>query len=148
MEASELDVQTALDWADNLLTGVLITNRKDGRAQSSDVAFCVSGSEIWMMSQTPRDKVANIQRDPRVTFHVTSPKTMSYVSFGGTIEVSDPPGSLSDPAIDQLIRFVELTVDDSHEAPDWDEYRTSCVENGNRILTFSPNSAVGKIKPD
>ena len=39
-----IDLSTACAWANERKNGVLITIRKDGRPQSSDIAYVVDGS--------------------------------------------------------------------------------------------------------
>jgi PPOX class probable F420-dependent enzyme len=54
--------------------GVLVTLRKDGRPQLSNVNYAWYPEEqtIKVSTTDDRAKTGNMRRDPRVSFHVTS----------------------------------------------------------------------------
>ena len=50
-------------WASSRTLGVLVTLRKDGRAQSSDVVYAVIDGRICISLTSDRAKTHNMQRD-------------------------------------------------------------------------------------
>ena len=68
-----LDIDDTLLWATGRTPAVLITTRRDGSPQSSDVAFAVIDGEIVISVTGDRVKTANMRRDPRIIVHVTAP---------------------------------------------------------------------------
>ncbi len=75
--------------------------RKDGRPQSSDVHHAITDATIVFSVLPTRAKVFNIERDPRVVYHVSHEG--SYLSFDGTAIVSPVATETHGPAMDILI---------------------------------------------
>ena len=71
--------------------GVLVTLRKDGRPQLSNVNYAWYPEEqtIRVSTTDDRAKTGNMRRDPRVSFHVTSGDFWSYVVVDGHAELSE-----------------------------------------------------------
>jgi PPOX class probable F420-dependent enzyme len=65
--------------------GVLVTLRRDGRPQLSNVNYAWYPEEqtIKVSTTDDRAKTANLRRDPRASFHVTSGDFWSYVVVDG-----------------------------------------------------------------
>lgn len=138
-----MELETALAWATERKTGVLITLRKDGRAQSSDIAYTIADGRVVISLTTSRAKTANMRRDPRVVLHITEPDSWSYISFDGVVELSDVARSTDDATSDALVEYYEQVAGEPH--PDWAEYREAMVAEGRLLATFIPEKAVGQI---
>ena len=138
-----LDLDTACTWAAGHKTGVLITIRKDGRPQSSDITYIVDGQDFVISVTNSRAKTKNMIRDPRVVIHLTDPAAWSYVSFDGTVELSAPAAASDDDTTNQLVEYYR-TVAGEHD--DWDEYRAAMVADQRLIVRFTPTKAVGQIR--
>src|SRR4029078_6026819 len=84
--------------------GVLVTLRKDGRPQLSNVNYAWYPEEQTIMVSTTdaRAKTANMRRDPRVSCHVTSGDFWSYVVVDGHAELSEVAGRPHDAAVEEL----------------------------------------------
>lgn len=134
---------TALDWARDRRNAVLITLRKDGRAQSSDIAYSVEDGTFLVSVTDSRAKTTNMRRDPRVVLHMTDPASWSYLSFDGTVELLPTTTSVDDDTNDALVRYYEAVSGGPH--PDWDEYRRAMVDEGRLIVRFTPTSVVGQL---
>lgn len=143
MEIKPLELATGLDWAADVRGGVIITLRRDGRPQSSDVHHAVVDGRIQFSALPTRAKVFNIERDNRVVYHVTHEG--SYVSFDGTAEVSPIATETHGPAMDFLIDAYRAAANKEH--PDWDEFRQAMIKERRRVITVTPTSAVGLINP-
>ncbi len=139
-----IPVEAALRWAAGRTPAVLITIKRDGSPQSSDVAFVVIDDEIVISLTDGRAKTANIRRDPRVVLHITAPSDWSYVSFSGEAELSAVAAEPTDATVDELVRYYELVTGGPH--PDWDEYRAAMVAEGRLVARLRPTRAVGQIK--
>lgn len=53
--------------------GVLVTLRRDGRPQTSNVVYAVADRQVRVSVTQDRAKTRNLRRDPRVTLHVSTP---------------------------------------------------------------------------
>ncbi len=139
-----MELDTALNWASNRKHAALITLRKDGRAQSSDIVYLLQDGVFLISLTDSRAKTKNMRRDNRVVLHLTSPEEWSYLSFDGTVELGEVTTSMNDAANDALVRYYEDISGGPH--PNWDEYRAAMVEEGRFIARFTPASVVGQIK--
>ncbi len=137
-----ITVEQAIEWAGEHKHAVLITLRKDGRAQSSDIAYAVIDGAIVISLTATRAKTANMRRDPRIVLHLTDPASWSYVSFDGIAELGAVTNDPGDQAADDLVDYYR-TVAGEH--PDWDGYRAAMVAEQRQLLTVRPTSAVGQI---
>lgn len=137
-----MDIEQALTWACNRRTGVLITLRRDGRAQSSDIAFAVIDDQIKISVTHDRAKTRNIARDERVLMHITDPPSWSYVSIDTTAELSPVTQTVDDAAADELVE-VYRAVAGEHD--DWDEFRQAMVDEGRCVIRLTPQSVIGQI---
>lgn len=136
-------MQEALNWIDGRRTGVLITLRRDGRAQSSDVAYAVVDGTVKISVTADRAKTRNMGRDNRVVLHVTAPSDWSYVSLDGTVELTPVASSPDDATCDELVDYFRRVTGDEHS--DWDEYRRAMVDEGRLVARFTPTKATGQI---
>lgn len=137
-----MDVQQALDWASKRRVGTLITLRRDGRAQSSDITYWVRDSKVEISLTESRAKTRNMAADPRVVLHVSDPSTMSYVSLDGVAELSPTTERSGDATSDALVEYYRSVAG---EHPDWDEYRQAMIDEKRLIATITINTAVGRI---
>lgn len=138
-----MDIEAGLRWASERRNGVLITIRADGRPQSSDVSYYVDGDTIVISVTDSRAKTANLRRDPRAVFHVTEPKSWSYVSFDGTVELTPAAAEPDDATADALVEYYRTVAKEEHS--DWAEYRQAMVDEGRLLVRLTPTSAVGQI---
>ena len=138
-----MDIQTAIDWAGARSHAVLITLRKDGRAQSSDISYDLKDGVFRISLTTDRAKTRNMGRDPRVVLHLTERDSSSYLSFDGTVELTAPTTDPTDSTSDALADYFERVAGKPH--PDWAEYRQAMIDDGRMLALFTPSSVVGQI---
>jgi PPOX class probable F420-dependent enzyme len=138
-----IDINRALEWASGRRNGVLITLRKDGRAQSSDIVYAVIDGALCVSLTATRAKTANIRRDPRVVLHITDPASWSYVSFDGEAELGNVTRAPDDAAADDLVALYRAVANEDH--PDWTEYRNAMIAEQRQVLRLRPGSVVGQI---
>jgi PPOX class probable F420-dependent enzyme len=137
-----MDIAAALDRLANHKNAVLITLRRDGRAQSSDIVYAVDGTTIKISVTDDRAKTRNLRRDDRAVFHFTDPENWSYLSIDATAEVSPVAAAPDDGTVDALVSLYRSIVGE-HE--NWDEYRASMVADGRCVVTLTPQSVTGQL---
>lgn len=138
-----MDLATALSWAADRKHGVLITIRSDGRPQSSDIVYALSEGTFEISVTADRAKTANMLRDPRVVLHLTDPESWSYVSFDGTVELTERTSAPGDATSDLMVRYYEAVAGEPH--PDWAEYRQAMANEGRLLVRLTPTTAVGQV---
>jgi PPOX class probable F420-dependent enzyme len=124
--------------------GVLVTLRKDGWPQLSNVNYgWDAGQQTIRISTTDdRAKTANMRRDPRVSFHVTSGDFWSYVVVDGQAALSAVAADPHDAAVEEL---VELYRSIQGEHPDWDDYRAAMVRDRRLVVRIRADRAYGMV---
>ncbi len=137
-----MELPEALAWAQARTHAVLITLRRDGRAQSSDVVYGVVDGAFHVSLTADRAKTANMKRDPRVIFHLTEPSSWSYLSFDATVELSPVCAAPDDPTVDQLADLFRIVA--GHEHEDWDEFRAAMVADRRLLARVVPTSVTGQ----
>jgi PPOX class probable F420-dependent enzyme len=108
---------------------VMSTFRRDGLPQISPVAGGVGdGNQLLVSTYPSRDKVHNIERDPRVSICVLSDHFGgSWVQVDGRATVTRVP-----EAVDGLVEYFRSI---SGEHPDWDEYRAAMLRQGKCLIS-------------
>lgn len=122
--------------------GVLVTLKRDGRPQLSNVNHAYYPDErIIRVSLTDdRAKTRNLRRDARASYHVTSEDRWAYTVAEGTAELTPVAGDPYDATVEELIR---LYRDAKGEHPDWDDYRAAMVRDGRLVLRLHVERAYG-----
>jgi len=143
MDLKPLTLTEGLDFASGIQLGTIITIRKDGRPQSSDVHHAVVDGTIVFSVRPDRSKGYNIERDERVVYHVSHEG--SYLSFDGTAVVTPVATETHGPAMDQLMDAFRAVAKKDH--PDWDEFREAMVRERRRAVIVTPATVVGLINP-
>ena len=138
-----MDLTAALDWARRRSDAILITIRRDGRPQSSDISYALDGDVFEISVTADRAKTANLRRDRRAVLHLTDRAAWAYVAFDGTAELSPVTERVGDATSDALVRYYERVAGRPH--PDWDEYRQAMVDERRLLVRFTAVSAVGQI---
>jgi PPOX class probable F420-dependent enzyme len=112
--------------------GVLVTLKRDGRPQLSNIMYGLGDDGVARVSVTDgRAKTANLRRDPRASLHVTTDDFWSYAVAEGTAELTPVA---ADPGDDTVEELVELYRSLSGEHPDWDEYRAAMVADQRLVV--------------
>ncbi|MER5383267.1 PPOX class F420-dependent oxidoreductase [Streptomyces sp. NBC_00647] len=122
--------------------GVLVTLKKDGRPQLSNVShFYYPDEGIIRVSLTDdRAKTRNLRRDPRASYHVTSADRWAYTVVEGTAELTPVAEDPHDETVEELIRVYRDVLG---EHPDWDEYRAAMVRDDRLVLRLRVERAYG-----
>ncbi|MEV0693936.1 PPOX class F420-dependent oxidoreductase [Streptomyces sp. NPDC050388] len=122
--------------------GVLVTLKQDGRPQLSNVNHAYYPEErlIRVSITDDRAKTRNLRRDPRASYHVTTPDRWAYTVAEGTAELSPVAADPHDETVRELIR---LYRDVNGEHPDWDDYRAAMVRDRRLVLRLRVERAYG-----
>jgi PPOX class probable F420-dependent enzyme len=133
---------TLLELLSDDRSGVLITLKRDGRPQLSNVSHHYYPDErIVRISVTDdRAKTRNLRRDPRASYHVSTPDRRAYTVVEGTADLSPVAKDPHDDTVEELIR---LYRDVLGEHPDWDDYRAAMVRDRRLVVRLKVERAYG-----
>ncbi|WP_436496252.1 PPOX class F420-dependent oxidoreductase [Actinokineospora sp. HUAS TT18] len=125
--------------------GALVTLKRDGRPQLSNVLhhYDETAGVLRISVTDDRAKTANLRRDPRATYHVTSPDGWQYAVAEGTAELTPVAQDPHDATADEL---VDLYRHLSGEHPNWDEYRAAMVRDGRLVLRIKIDRVYGMAR--
>lgn len=138
-----MDLDSALAFTRQRGKGVLVTQKRDGRPQLSNVMYVVDDAGIVRVSITAdRAKARNLARDPRASLHVTSDDFYAYAVLEADAELSAVAQSPDDDAVEELVELYRAMVG---EHPDWDDYRTAMVRDHRLVARLTPTHAYGML---
>jgi len=125
--------------------GVLATLRKDGWPQLSNVTYAWDAEThtIRVSTTDDRAKTANMRRDPRVSFHVTSGDFWSYVVVDAHAELSAVAKDPYDATVEELVDYYRTATG---EHPDWDDYRAAMVRDRRLVVRIRAERAYGAVR--
>jgi PPOX class probable F420-dependent enzyme len=122
--------------------GVLATLKRDGRPQLSNVGHTFDPvSRLVRVSVTDdRAKVANLRRDPRASYHVTTGDFRRYVVAEGTAQLTPVAADPHDATVEELVDVYRLVAG---EHPDWAEFRAAMVADRRLVLRLPVDRVYG-----
>ena len=121
-------------------SGVVVTLKRDGRPQLSNVSYSYADGRIRVSITAGRAKTANLRRDPRVSFYVNGPGSRSYAVAEGLAQLSPESAEPNDATVDEL---VDIYRSIAGEHPDWDEFRAAMVDDRRVVLTIPVERVYG-----
>ncbi|TCC05934.1 PPOX class F420-dependent oxidoreductase [Kribbella soli] len=124
--------------------GVLVTIKRDGRPQLSNVTYVFDGTRVRVSLTDGRAKTKNLRRDPRASLYVDGPRGRSYVVLEGKAELSPVAADPHDAVVEDLVDYYRIA---SGEHPDWDEYRAVMVQDKRLMFSMTVEHAYGMPKP-
>lgn len=124
--------------------GVLVTLKRDGRPQLSNVTHHYDPERrlIRVSITDDRAKTRNLRRDPRASYHVTSADRWSWTVVEGTAELTPVAEDPKDATVEELIDLYRSASGKEH--PDWDDYRRAMVEDRRLVLKLRVERAYGQ----
>ncbi|MEV6989389.1 PPOX class F420-dependent oxidoreductase [Streptomyces sp. NPDC093228] len=122
--------------------GVLVTLKRDGRPQLSNVTHAYDPKDrvIRVSLTDDRAKTRNLRRDPRASYHVTSCDRWAYTVAEATADLTPVAQDPYDETVEELVR---LYRDVAGEHPDWDDYRAAMVHDRRLVLKLRVERAYG-----
>lgn len=138
-----LDLDSAADFVRGIRRSVLVTLKRDGRPQLSNVLHVAGDDGVIRVSITAdRAKYYNLVREPWAALHATSEDFWRYVVLECEVTLSDVAAAPDDAAVDELVEYYRAA---NGEHPDWDEYRAAMVADGRVMARLRPTRAYGAI---
>ncbi|PWS41483.1 PPOX class F420-dependent enzyme [Streptomyces sp. ZEA17I] len=143
MTSFEPDQEALLTLIGEQDGGVLVTLKRDGRPQLSNVSHAYDPAEraIRVSVTEGRAKTRNLRRDPRASYHVTSGDRWAWTVAEGTAELTPPAAEPDDATVESLIA---LYRDVRGEHPDWADYRRAMVADRRVVLTLRIEHVYGQ----
>ena len=130
-----MDTDALRSLVDSHQHGVLVTLKRDGRPQLSNVSYTVGDDDVIRISVTDgRAKTANLRRDPRASLHVSREDFYAYAVVEGTATLTPVASTPDDATVDQLVAYYREVAG---EHDDWDAYRQAMVDD-RRLLVELP----------
>ena len=138
-----MDLEQALGAARATHRSVLVTVRRDGRPQLSNVVHLVGEDGLVRVSTTAdRAKFHNLRRTPWAALKVDGETFWSYAVVEGDVTLSDVAADPADAAVEELVGLYRGI---SGEHPDWDDYRRAMVEERRVVVRLWPTYAYGAL---
>lgn len=132
---------TIRDWLTARHQAILITRRRDGSAQSSNIITAFDGEAFRVSVTATRAKTRNLARDARATMHVLGEDFWHYASVRCTAELGPVSRSAADQAGRDLLDLYNTISPTPH--PDPDEFYRTMVADERLLLTLRPVSVAG-----
>ncbi|GAA3731239.1 PPOX class F420-dependent oxidoreductase [Salinactinospora qingdaonensis] len=134
-----------LDLISQHKLGALVTLKRDGRPQLSNIIYAYDPAErlVRVSLTDDRAKTRNLRRDPRASLYVSSADGWSYAVAEGDAELTPVTTSPDDATAEELIDLYRTLAG---EHPDWDEYRAAMVEERRLVLRLRLTYAYGAVR--
>ncbi len=138
-----MELDDALAFMREHQQGVLVTQRRDGLPQLSNIMYGVDDSGLIRISVTAsRAKARNAGRDPRVSLHVTRDDFFAYAVVDGQAELTDVSRNQGDAVGAELADLYRALIGE-HE--NWAEYYRAMVTDERLVLRIHPERAYGML---
>jgi PPOX class probable F420-dependent enzyme len=123
--------------------GVLVTLKRDGRPQLSNVGHTFDpGTDLLRISVTAdRAKTRNLARDPRASYHVASADFWHWAVGEGTAELTPVASDPSDETVEELVEVYRAV---GGEHPDWDDFRATMVRDRRLVVRLRVERVYGQ----
>jgi PPOX class probable F420-dependent enzyme len=139
-----MELNDALEAARANRESVLVTIRRNGRPQLSNVLHAVDEDGLIRISTTAdRAKFKNLQRESWAALHLNGRNHWSYAVIEGDVTLSDVAAEPDDAAVEEL---VELYRSLAGEHDDWDDYRAAMVSEQRAVVRIRPTRAYGALR--
>ena len=112
--------------------GVLVTLKRDGRPQLSNIAYGLDGQVVRISVTADRAKTKNLERDPRASLHVTTPDFWRWAVAEGTAELSPLTTLPGDDVGRELLALHDAVQQKPH--PDPDEFFAAMVQDRRQVV--------------
>jgi len=136
-----MDLGPAVQFARENHASVLVTIKKNGRPQLSNVSHSVADDGLIRVSiTTDRVKYRNLQREPWAALHVTTASRYPWAVIEGPVTLSPVAADPHDETVEELVEYYRAV---SGEHPDWDEYRAAMVADHRLVARITPEHSYG-----
>ncbi|MFC9693056.1 PPOX class F420-dependent oxidoreductase [Kribbella sp. NPDC056951] len=125
--------------------GVLVTLKRDGRPQLSNITYVYDGERIRISLTDDRAKTKNLRRDPRASVYINENGGRGYIVLEGKAELTPVAADPNDATVEALVDYYRKG---SGEHPDWDEYRTVMVQDKRLLFSMTVEHSYGVPSPN
>jgi PPOX class probable F420-dependent enzyme len=140
-----MELTDAIEFVRDHRRGVLVTQKRDGRPQLSNIAYAVGDDGVIRISITAdRAKYKNLLRTPLASLHVARDDFYAYAVIEADVELSDVAAAPDDDAVDELVEQYRAVAG---EHSNWDEYRAAMVQDRRLVVRLKPTNAYGMLPP-
>ncbi|MDX6216465.1 MAG: hypothetical protein QOG99_2049 [Frankiales bacterium] len=122
---------------------ILITLRKDGTPQSSNVMYALLDGAAKISVTADRAKTRNLQRDPRCVLHVLGSTFWEYAAIEAGASLSEVTVTPGDDAGRELLAVYEAVAGKAH--PDPDEFFAAMVADKRLVVRLALGRATGPL---
>jgi PPOX class probable F420-dependent enzyme len=136
--------EALLDLLRTRRMGVLVTLKRDGRPQLSNVAYAYDDvSHVIRVAVTDeRAKTRNLRRDPRASLHVTADDFLAYVVAEGSVELTPVASDPGDQTVEELIEVYRAF---RGADPDSEEFRAAMVAGRRMVVRLHVERTYGGV---
>ena len=99
-----------------------------------------SGGAIGFETFAKSQKVLNLRRDPRASFHVSTPNGGAYAVAEGIVTLTPPAAAPDDATVAELVEVYRRI---RGEHPDWADYRAAMVADGRLVIRLAVDRLYG-----
>ena len=136
-----MDLSAALSFVRDHRNGVLVTQKRDGRPQLSNIIYAVGDDDVIRISITAdRAKAKNLAREPIASLHVTQDDFYAYVVLEADVTLSAVAAAPDDDVVEELIAQYRAMLG---EHPDWADFRAAMVRDHRLVARLHPTKAYG-----
>src|ERR1700716_807828 len=134
-----VDLERARQFLKVRHDGILVTIKRDGRPQLSNILYFVDeDGHIKISATQTRAKTHNLRRDPRASLHVQGRDRYEYLVAEGRAEFIEGDGTA------EALRHYYRKVRGEH--PDWAEYDAHMVADQRLLLALTIERAYGVLR--
>jgi PPOX class probable F420-dependent enzyme len=138
-----MEITDAIDFVRDHRRGVLVTQKRDGRPQLSNIAYAVGDDGVIRISITAdRAKYSNLKRTPLASLHVARADFYAYAVIEADVELSAVAADPGDAAADELVEQYRAVAG---EHDDWDAFRAAMVKDRRVVVRLQPTHAYGML---
>jgi PPOX class probable F420-dependent enzyme len=138
-----MDLRAAVDFARASRKSVLVTIRRDGRPQLSNVLHSVSDDGVLLVSTTAnRAKYHNLVREPWAALHVSREDFWAYAVLEGSVELTPVAAQPDDATVEELVTIYRSLAGE-HE--NWDDYRAAMIAERRAVVRLTPSRVYGML---
>ena len=138
-----MELSRALDFARTTTHGILVTLRRNGLPQLSNILYAVGDDGVVRISITAdRAKYTNLQRNPWSALHVSRSDFFAYAVFEGEAQLSPVAADVDDDTVAELVELYRALMG---EHDDWDAYRKAMVDDRRAVVRLRPTRAYGML---
>ena len=137
-----MEISEALEFMVAHRNGVLVTQKRDGRPQLSNITYAIVDGVVKISITAGRAKYVNLLRNPQASLHVTRDDFWAYAVVEGDVEMSEIATGPDEQGVEELVDYYRALAG---EHPDWDDYRKAMVADQRVIVRLEPTHAYGML---